>query len=561
MRQNVADRYFSHNESDLLAQLPLAEGAAHDSRAREHKPSCLEDTRVEIQRQIEEWSRDEQGKCIFWLYGMAGTGKSTIAQTMAQKLDEQGRLGASFFFSRGQGDLGRADRLFSTIAHQLARQSDTLKQQVCRFLAKHSDVAQQSLQKQWKSLILQPVKELDQLSSIYILVIDALDECDNQEDIKLLIGLLGQLQALQSARVRIFVTSRPETPINSGFKIIPQATERFILHRDIADSITQHDLRVFFRHEFEEMRGLFPHLPKSWPGEHAIDSLAQKAECLFIFAATVCRFIKETESDPRKRLDQILSSQIQTDTDVEMSDSDRSVESAFTKGLDDIYLEILSSSVLGNSKERSRTVKSKRFRNVVGPIIVLYDLFGLRDLIQLLSIGEYRMNGVLDNLRSVLDIPEDPGHPIQLLHESFRDFLLDPSRCLSRELQINGQEAHATMFRRCLEILNNRLRRNICNQSIPGVSPKELGKEALDLSLPKYLRYACQYWVRHSEQLCPAERTTMGFCDDGEVHLFLKKHILHWLEALGWIGEISEGVHMILALKRVISVSNRPFNT
>ena len=561
MRQNIADRYRSHNAPDLLAQLPLAEGAAHDSRAREHKPSCLEDTRVEVQRQIEEWSRDEQGKCIFWLYGMAGTGKSTIAQTMAQKLDEQGRLGASFFFSRGQGDLGRADRLFSTIAHQLARQSNILKRQICRFLAEQSDVALQSLQKQWKSLILQPVQKLDQHSSIYILVIDALDECDNQEDIKLLIGLLGQLQALESARVRIFVTSRPETPINIGFKNIPQATERFILHRDIADSITQHDLRVFFRHEFEEMRGLFPHLPENWPGEYAIDSLAQKAECLFIFAATVCRFIKESESDPRKRLDQILSSQIQTDTDVEMSDSDRSAEGAYTKGLDDIYLEILSSSILRKSKSEARNVKSKRFRNVVGPIIILYDMFGIRDLTQLLSIEDYRMNGVLDSLRSVLDIPENPGHPIQLLHESFRDFLLDPSRCLSRDLQINGQEAHATILRRCLEILNNRLRRNICNQSVPGLGPKELKNETLDFSLPKYLRYACQYWVRHLEQLCPVERAIVGFCDGGEVHLFLKNHLLHWLEALGWIGKISEGVHMILALKRAMLVSKRPLYT
>ena len=551
VRQNFVDRYCSHNDSDLLAQLPLAEGAAHDSRAREHKPRCLEDTRVEIHRQIEEWSRDEQGKYILWLYGMAGIGKSTIAQSMAQKLDEQGLLGASFFFSRGGGDLGRADRLFSTIAYQLARKSNSLKQQICRVLAEQSDVAHQTLQKQWKSLILQPIRKLDQHSKIYVLVIDALDECDKQEDIELLIRLLGQLQALNSARVRIFVTSRLEAPINLGFNNISQATERFILHRDIADSITRQDLRVFFRHEFEGIRGRFPHLPENWPGEDATDNLIQKAECLFIFAATVCRFIKETESNPQKRLKQILPSQIQSDTD-----SDQSEEDPFTKGLDDIYLEILSSSFF---RERSKNdVKSKRFRKVVGPIVVLYDLFTVRDLSQLLDMKNDRIDRVLDSLRSVLDVPEDPGHPIQLLHESFRDFLLDPSRCSSRNLQINAQEAHATMFRKCLEILKKRLRRNICNQSVPGISPKELGNEVLEFSLPKYLRYACQYWVRHSEQLSSAERISVGFCDGGEVHLFLQKHILHWLEALGWIGKISEGVHILLALKRVTSVSKRP---
>jgi hypothetical protein len=51
---------------------------------------------------------------------MAGTGKSTIANTVARGYFEQGRLAASFIFSRGGGDVGNAQKFVTTIAVQLA---------------------------------------------------------------------------------------------------------------------------------------------------------------------------------------------------------------------------------------------------------------------------------------------------------------------------------------------------------------------------------------------------------------------------------------------------------
>ena len=72
-----------------------------------NKPECLHGTRVEILREIDVWSKNADGASIFWLNGMAGTGKSTIARTAARAFENEGRLGASFFFSRGEGDLGR----------------------------------------------------------------------------------------------------------------------------------------------------------------------------------------------------------------------------------------------------------------------------------------------------------------------------------------------------------------------------------------------------------------------------------------------------------------------
>jgi Mrp family chromosome partitioning ATPase len=102
-----------------LDKLPIAVGASFNSHIDEHEPTCLTNTRVELRRQIEEWVRNSNGKSIFWLSGMAGTGKSTIARTVARSFDDQGQLGASFFFKKGEGERGNAKRFFTTIARDL----------------------------------------------------------------------------------------------------------------------------------------------------------------------------------------------------------------------------------------------------------------------------------------------------------------------------------------------------------------------------------------------------------------------------------------------------------
>ncbi len=76
---------------------------------------------AELLSQIMEWAHDSNGKPIFWLNDMAGKEKSTIAQTVAKLLAEQGRLGASFYFKKGKRQCGNAPRFFSTVARYLMK--------------------------------------------------------------------------------------------------------------------------------------------------------------------------------------------------------------------------------------------------------------------------------------------------------------------------------------------------------------------------------------------------------------------------------------------------------
>jgi len=145
------------------------------------------------------WSEMPNNACIFWLNGMAGTGKSTIARTVAREWAKKERLGASFYFSRGQGDRAHASKFFTTLAYQLAYAQPKLAASIYKAICDRPDIPRQSLREQWKHLILEPLSQLSGVSSqlqSLILVIDALDECDDENDTGLILQLLSEAKNL-----------------------------------------------------------------------------------------------------------------------------------------------------------------------------------------------------------------------------------------------------------------------------------------------------------------------------------------------------------------------------
>ncbi|OBT38470.1 hypothetical protein VE00_11134 [Pseudogymnoascus sp. WSF 3629] len=167
----------------ILNQLPCADGAPFNAFRRDYARDCLPGTRVELLKEITTWGNTSNGPCIFWLSGMAGTGKSTIARTIARHFADEQRLGASFFFSRGQGDLGHAEKFFTTIASQIAHTMPTLKRHICEAVAEDHRVGSQGLREQWEKLVFRLLSKMENtlLQRLpIILVIDALDECEGE---------------------------------------------------------------------------------------------------------------------------------------------------------------------------------------------------------------------------------------------------------------------------------------------------------------------------------------------------------------------------------------------
>ncbi|KAF2175486.1 hypothetical protein K469DRAFT_610575, partial [Zopfia rhizophila CBS 207.26] len=167
--------------------------ASFNSYSKQQEPTCLPDTRIDLLNEICNWADGQDEQCIFWLNGLAGTGKSTIARSVARKYHEQERLGASFFFSRGGGDVSHAGRFVTSIAVQLANSVPTLQQHICATITERSDIASQSLHDQWRQLVLRPLSKQDGngCQSSYVLVVDALDWCD--DNIRIIVQLLAKL--------------------------------------------------------------------------------------------------------------------------------------------------------------------------------------------------------------------------------------------------------------------------------------------------------------------------------------------------------------------------------
>ena len=368
----------------------------------------------------------------------------------------------------------------------------------------------------------------------FVVVIDALDECGRQEDIPILLQLLTEAKDLSTVRLRVLVTSRPETPIQHGFRTIPgDVHEDFMLHT-ISPAVVRHDIAIFLRYELNKIRESRS-LPLDWPDEQKFKILIERSSGLFIYAATVCRFVQDPKWLPTKRLDIALRG----------SDDGQSP----TQRLDEMYVQILKSSVIGECSGKEKSILSQRFRDTVGPIVILFDSLSSVALTGLLPNLSEVLCIALESLKSIVNVPEDQSSPIRLLHPSFRDFLLDRNRCSDESFWIDEGKTHHNIAQQCLDVMSKTLRRNICHLKTPGTLRSQIESIIVDRYLPPHVQYACQYWVGH------LQKGSFHLHNSTPVYDFLQDHFFHWLEALSLIGKIPEAVLMIKTLGSIPNVS------
>jgi hypothetical protein len=530
----------------VLAKLRTAEGATYDSHTDADNARCHPGTRVDILQQILAWGTSRDGERIFWLNGMAGTGKSTISRTIAQSLADMGILGASFFFKRGEGDRGRTAFFFTTLIAQLVHQLPSLAPHVRAAIEADFAINEKSAQDQFGKLFADPIRKLQEPRhsepSALVIVVDALDECDSLEHIKVVIQLLSQAKRFTSVHLRFFLTSRPELPIRLGFNDISGKYKDLVLHQ-IPKPVIEHDITAFLQHELSRIRQDYNksvtsnrQLSPNWPGAEHVQELVDMAVPLFIFAATVCRFIQDRRlGGPKDQLTKILKHQ-----------------KSQTSNLDATYLPILDQLLVGLRESAKREV-AERFKQVVGSIAILASPLPIASLACLLGVSLDTVEVLLDLLHSVLSIPTDPSMPVRLLHLSFRDFLVDPEKGGDEEkypFWVDERQTHELLATQCLKLLStgDALKKDVCGLHIPGARRSDIDQQTIDACLPLDVQYACQYWVYHWKESKCAIR------DGNIVDCFLTRHLLHWLEALSLLGRVSESIVMVNDLLNLLNV-------
>ncbi|KAF7507209.1 hypothetical protein GJ744_010891 [Endocarpon pusillum] len=540
LKEEIDKNSSSIQDTILLNSLPYAVDAPFDSYQRQHEPVCLTDTRVNLLKEIYSWADGKDERLIFWLHGLAGTGKSTIARTVARNYFDKKRLAASFFFSRGGGDVSNADKFVISIAVQLARNIPHLHQHVCDAIKERSDIVSRTLRDQWHELVLRPLSKLNRKasSSSYILIVDALDECAKESDIRVLIHLLSEDRLLSDVRLRIFLTSRPELPIRCRFSQIRLEGYRdFVLH-NISPSIVDDDIYLFLHYNLGAIRQE-RHLNASWPGETIIRYLVKIASGLFIWAATACRFISEGKRFAPKRLDMILR-------------GNTSALTAPEKHLDEIYNTVLRQAISSEYTDDEKEESYLLLRQILGSIVTLLSPLCISSLSTLIRVPREDVNQTLDELHSILDIPRDQSQPLRLHHPSFRDFLLNKERCTDTRFQVEERKMHQTLVDQCIEIMSKVLKQDICGLDDFGTSVEDVSNTHVQLNLPHEVQYACLYWIQH------LEKSEAKLRDDGQVHKFLQEHLLHWLEALNWMQKVSGAIYAINALRSITTTGDCP---
>jgi len=512
-------------ESLVLNQFRRAHGAAYHHGDRQ---GCLKGTRESVLDEIEDWSEDFTKSPVFWLNGLAGTGKSAIAQTIAERVFADGRLGASFFCSRAFEDRSSLHLIFPTLAFQLAQKYSSFRSLLIPLLQSNPDIFHDSLRSQMQELLLKPLLSA-RISTV--IVIDALDECRDEDPESAILLVLGKTIS-KVPGVKFFITSRPETHITSGFRgpLLREWTETFILHH-VEPDIIHSDIRLFFKHELSKL----PRRPQGWPADEQLDSLCRRAAGFFVYAVATVNFLKHKFKRPSDRLDMIKKSPEST------ANEGRTELKVYTS-LDSLYTSIFRAAFCKNDTEDNAMVRS-----VLSAVVLVTNPLSPSAIATLMNFECDEVLSLLESVQSLLVLhDEDINYPVQPFHKSFPDFITDPTRCSDLRFHISPNY-HIELVLRCLELMGKSLKKNMC--SIPDYA---LNSEVGDLQrrieengIRGALEYACRSW--HNHLMVGVDRIADVVSALGR---FLEEKFLFWLEVLSVLGAASDAVRALNATVR-----------
>jgi hypothetical protein len=518
-----------HLTADLSAlnTCRRASGAGYQHGDRK---GCLRGTRESILNEIESWTKDPKKSPVFWLNGLAGTGKSTIAQSVSERVFADGLLGASFFCSRDFKDRSNLHFIFPTLAFQLAHKYPKFRSILVPLLQSNPDITHESLYNQMKMLIAEP---LGSLNISTVIVIDALDECKDEEPSSVILSVLGRFVE-KIPRVKFFITGRPESRIQTGFRLplLKDVTSVFVLH-NVQPSLINNDIQLFIKHELSKLaqrRRL-----DGWPSNSDLDVLCHRAAGFFVYAVATVKFLDSNSQLPKQQLEMIINLPEST------------APEGKTRFKPEVTLDFLYTSVLKTAFTEEDPKVDSKVRSIIGTVILVVNPLPPSGIAELIGLATQEVTPLLAPVQSLLILDdEDLTQPITPFHKSFPDFITNPSRCTDTRLCISPKDIHLELVMGCLGLMNDRLEQNLL--SLPDYA---LNSEVEDLQaridghISVGLQYACQHWHSH---LAETEGDVTNVISS--LHVFLEEKFLAWLEVVSVLGATRGAV---IALEKLMS--------
>ncbi|KAG8718583.1 hypothetical protein FRC09_012438 [Ceratobasidium sp. 395] len=503
--------------------------ASYDSSAASQlgRGSCTPNTRLAVIERLQNWASDPNGAKIYWMNGMAGTGKTTIAYSFCDRLKASHQLAASFFCSRSLPDCRDEARILPTIAYQLARTVRPFQDMLCRVLSEDPDAGARNAATQFEKLLRDPLlQSKDQIPvGLLVIVIDALDECSSPTITLSVLNIL--LRFANDLPVKFFVTCRPEHRMLDQVEL-HEGVSRSLYHlHDIEQSLVQADIETYIQVELGPLN-----LP-----EDSIKLLIVRSGKLFIYAATAARYIK-AQSD----LDDYDSLQVILQANTSMSGEAH-------ESLDALYTAILSGALESKGLRQGHKEKIKL---VLDTVVCAREPLAIQDIARLLQLASSKQaERAIEPLRSVLQVEKRSG-VVSTLHASFPNYMLTSSR--SGRFCCDEVKHNQVLAQRCFETMNDLLQFNICNLE----SSFMLDRQLLDLgdrierSVQPHLYYVCHYWSDHT--IRGGSSSTLH----PVVQRFLFQQALFWVEVMSLKNATSRGAMMLADAYRWMKGSRMP---
>jgi hypothetical protein len=501
---------------------------------------------VQLLEDVSRWMSDPDSKTVFWLTGVAGTGKTAIAKSVADMASKEKYFIATFFFSHTSADRRDHSKVIPTLAHKLARDS-RLRPHVVAAIDLDRDIAISSTANQAKKLLFDVLRAPSFPTDGRVLIIlDALDEC--QKDSSHINGgdlipfLLAGLKDIPF--VKVLLTSRPEPSIERMFKRKDLHGDTFTLalHRDIDKGMVRADIARYLDHELSKLRDAMPNRPV-FPTKSDMRLLVEKADTLFIYARTVVEYI----SDPVGRPDHRLANLIQ-------AKSGRSGQRY--SSLDGLYSYILTNA----SGPFARVgLVDEQLRSTLISLVLAQQPMTADRLAVMAGIDQATCQECLRRISALLDYQHESDEPVRLMHLSFPEFLFDPRRCfVIPGYVVDVASDHFRIVEHCLEQMNDRLRYDVCQIQDPSLLNTEVldFRGRLDEHVSEFLRYACRFWMTHWMEHIRTARSEARIPTGLEA--FCVQHLLHWIEALSLTGNLNAVQRMMPEFMSIMKVRSFP---
>ena len=474
-----------------------------------NRPKCLKGTRVALLQRIRSWAESSDSPNIFLLTGGAGTGKSTVARTIAEEFERKGRLGCYIFFERDKTNSSTiTNTVIRTIAYNLAKKSSVIAGLLSVVVTNDAESNFASTEITFKNVLRDPLLSAVEkgLYGPILIVLDALDECGSREARKDLATLIREKISTLPSIFRFLITSRP------GEGILPPpcvSVSPFYNHSilDHTSTSSKEDVIKFVRHEMRELRkdGGW-HVPKDWPWEENMRVLGEAADGVFIWASTAVKYI----SGKKQGRFQYLKALVENSATV-------------NKNLGGLYAAILKDSLEWDA------IRKEQFSRIFSLILFGKRLLTVEEIDNLLELEAGTTRDLVFCLRSLVTYEE--GEPIRIHHASLYDYLISPESVdLGWHIDENEQRNNITLC--CLEKMSKGLRFNICELETSFVMNKHVPElqDCIQNNISPSLQYACQNWSFHLRDVPYSEQLS------DSLHYFAYNSLLYWVEVLSLTG-------------------------